>query len=196
MKKIIARLLIVIGLCIVGGSLYTNYKVEKANNDIVEAYENLIENSINGDKSIKKDKNKKSYSDKLPENIIGVLKIPKIDLKVVVQEGTDMETLKYAVGHFKETSMPGEAGNFAVAGHRAYTYNKFFSNLDKIQTGDSIEILNNDGLHTYEVTSSEVVEPDQVEVLKSDLDEKSITLITCTPKFVGSHRLVIKGKLI
>lgn len=190
MRKIIARVLIVVGLCIVGGSLYTNYRVEKSNNDIVETYENLIENSI------KEDKNKKLDSDKLPENIIGVLKIPKIDLKVAVQEGTDMETLRYAVGHFKETSMPGEDGNFAVAGHRAYTYNKFFSNLDKIQTGDSIEVLNNDGLHTYKVTSSEIVEPEQVEVLESNLNEKSITLITCTPKFVGSHRLVIKGKLI
>lgn len=190
MEKIIARMLIVIGLCIVGGSLYTNYKVEKSNNDIVETYEKLIENNP------KKNENIKANTDKLPENIIGVLKIPKIDLKVAVQEGTDMETLKYAVGHFKETSMPGEDGNFAVAGHRAYTYNKFFSNLDKIQTGDSIEVLNNEGLHIYKVTSSEVVEPQQVEVLESNLDEKSITLITCTPKFVGSHRLVIKGKLI
>lgn len=190
MKKVIARILIVVGLFIVGVSLYTNYKVEKSNNDIVETYENTIESTS------KEYKNVKSDSDKLPENIIGVLRIPKIDLKVAIQEGTDIQTLKYAVGHFKETSMPGEDGNFAVAGHRAYTYNKFFSNLDKIQTGDSIEVLNNDGLHIYKVTSSEVVEPNQVEVLESNLNEKSITLITCTPKFVGSHRLVIKGKLI
>ncbi|WP_081712113.1 sortase [[Clostridium] dakarense] len=65
-----------------------------------------------------------------------------------------------------------------------------------IMTGDSIEVLNNDGLHTYKVISSEVVKHEQVEVLESNLDEKSITLIICTPKFIGSYRLVIKGKLI
>lgn len=189
MRKIISRSLIVIGFLIVGISIYTNYKVEKSNNDIVKTYERIIENN-------KQSSNVKKDDEKLPESIIGVLSIPKIDLKVAVQEGTDMETLKYAVGHFKETSMPGEDGNFALAGHRAYTYNKFFSNLDKIEIGDSIEVLNNDGVHTYKVISSEVVEPEQVEVLDSNLNEKTITLITCTPKFIGSHRLVIKGELI
>ncbi|MEG2457988.1 MAG: class D sortase [Bacilli bacterium] len=186
MRKIIARTLIVVGVLIVCISTYTNYKVEESNNEVVNQYEKIIETNSNN----------KLENTKLPEGIIGILKIPKIDLKVAVQEGTDDDTLKYAVGHFKETAMPGEVGNFAVAGHRAYTYNKFFSNLDKVELGDKLDILTSKGEYTYKVTSSEVIKPEQVEVLENEENKETITLITCTPKYVGSHRLVIKGEKI
>ncbi len=112
-----------------------------------------------------------------------------------MQEGTDEKTLNYAVGHFKESAMPGEVGNFAVAGHRNYTYNKFFSNLDKLEEGDKIKMTTKDDVYTYTVSSLEVVTPDKVEVLNSKDNYKSITLITCTPKYLGTHRLIIKGKI-
>lgn len=184
MKKIIASLLIIIGVCIICISYYISYKVEKDNKYIVTEYKKIINS---------KEKNEEAIN--LNEDLVGILKIPSIDIEVAIEKGTDQETLKYAVGHFKDTALPGQEGNFAVAGHRAYTYNKFFSNLDKVQIGDYIEILNNDGLHKYKVTSSEVVKPEQLEVLEQDLAKKTITLVTCTPKYIGSDRLIIKGEL-
>ena len=93
--------------------------------------------------------------------------------------------------------MPGEYGNFAVAGHRAYTKNKFFSNLDKVEIGDEINILQNETNHKYIVDKIEVVTPDKVDVVESkDMNKKEITLVTCTPKYVGSHRLIVKGTYV
>lgn len=182
MKRIISRVLIIIGLLIIAVPAYLNYNTTKTNNDIVEKYEKAITTDT-------------IDTVEIPENIIGILEIPKTDIKVAIQEGTDEETLKYAVGHFKETVLPGEEGNFAVAGHRAYTYNKFFSNLDKVEIGDEIKVITKENTYTYRVNSSEVVLPEQVEVLNSTDNNKTITLITCTPKYSGTHRLVLKGEL-
>ncbi|MEG1285050.1 MAG: class D sortase [Romboutsia sp.] len=185
-KKIISRILIVLGISIIGINYYTIYKVEKENKNIVLQYEK----SINSGKKMQE-------VIKLNEDIVGILKIPKINLEVAVKEGTDKETLKYAVGHFEQTAMPGEDGNFSVAGHRAYTTNKFFSNLDKLEIGDELNMLYMDTTHSYKVNSIEVVEPDEVEVVDSmDKDKKEITLVTCTPKFSGTHRLVVKGTYV
>lgn len=183
MRKIVSKCLILTGILILSATTYLSYDVKKSNNEIVDKYEKAIQSS-----SIEEHKN-------TPSNIIGILEIPKIDIKVAVQEDTDEKTLNYAVGHFKESVMPGEIGNFAVAGHRNYTYNKFFSNLDKLEDGDKIKVTTKDDAYTYTVCSLEVVTPDKVEVLNSQDNEKTITLITCTPKYLGTHRLIIKGKL-
>ena len=93
--------------------------------------------------------------------------------------------------------MPGEYGNFSVAGHSAYTKNKFFSDLDKVEIGDEINILQDDTTHKYIVDNIEVVTPDRVDVVESkDMNKKEITLVTCTPKYVGSHRLIVKGTYV
>ena len=93
--------------------------------------------------------------------------------------------------------MPGEYGNFSVAGHRAYTTNKFFSNLDEVEIGDELKVLFENKTHKYVVNSIDVVTPDKVEVIDStDRNNKEITLVTCTPKYVGSHRLIVKGMYV
>lgn len=183
MKKIISRLLIIIGILIIAIPTYLNFTTKKSNNDIVQQYEKAITTDV-------------SSTVEIPQNIIGILEIPKIDIKVAIQEGTDEQTLKYAVGHFENTALPGQTGNFAVAGHRAYTYNKFFSNLDQLQEEDTIQVLTKEDTYTYKITSSQVVLPEQVEVLDQEENKSTITLITCTPKYTGTHRLVLKGELI
>lgn len=191
MRKIVSKCLILTGILILSGTTYLSYHVKKSNNEIVDKYEKAIQSS-----SIEEHKKTSSnINENISSNIIGILEIPKIDIKVAVQEGTDEKTLNYAVGHFKESVMPGEIGNFAVAGHRNYTYNKFFSNLDKLEDGDKIKVITKDDAYTYTVCSLEVVTPDKVEVLNSKDNDKTITLITCTPKYLGTHRLIIKGKL-
>lgn len=69
---------------------------------------------------------------------LGVLTIPKIDLSVVIGQGVDDGTLRYAVGHFDGTALPGTAGNCCVAGHRNYTWGKFFNRLNEVTVGDEL----------------------------------------------------------
>lgn len=182
MKKILSRLLIILGLGTIIITAYVNQNVKHNNDNIVRNYEEGINNPSKNQEELNK-------------NIVGILQIKNIDLKVAIGEGTDEDTLKYAVGHFIDTKMPGEVGNFAVAGHSAYTYNRFFANLEDIKIGDEIDVKTKRGDYTYKVKSTEVVTPDKVDVLNSSDDKKNITLITCTPRFIGSHRLVIKGEI-
>lgn len=185
MKKIIGKLLIVLGVLVISFVVYINYTTSKANKEMIEQYKSAISNN-----DIKKDEYQVG-------DVIGILNIPKIDIEVALKRGVSDEILDSAVGHFENTPMPGEYGNFSVAGHRAYTKNKFFSNLDKVEIGDEINILQDDTTHKYIVDNIEVVTPDRVDVVESkDMNKKEITLVTCTPKYVGSHRLIVKGTYV
>lgn len=185
MKRIIGKLLISIGVITIAIVIFINYRTVKINQNFVKEYKESMKNI-----EIKKDEYQIG-------DVIGVLKIPKIDLEVAIKRGIENEVLKDAVGHFENTSMPGEYGNFSVAGHRAYTNNEFFSNLDELEIGDELEVLSNDKNHKYKVKSIEVVTPEEVEVVNStDKNKKEITLVTCTPKYTASHRLIVKGDYV
>lgn len=185
MKRILGKILILLGIYIIGLVLYLNYNTSKINKQMVEEYRNVVKHE-----KIKNDE----YS---IGDVIGVLTIPKINLEVAIKRGVDNKVLKDAVGHFENTSMPGDYGNFAVAGHRAYTSNKFFSNLDEVQVGDEINVLSEGENFKYKVNNIEVVTPDKVEVVNSNnKNKKEITLVTCTPKYTGSHRLIVKGEYV
>ncbi|PHV69401.1 sortase [Sporanaerobium hydrogeniformans] len=127
-------------------------------------------------------------------DIIGILYIPKIALEVALCEGVSNKTLKYAVGHFPDTALPAATGNCAIIGHRNYTYGEFFNRLDELEQNDEIQIFYEGYTITYKVSSSKIVQPEEIEVLEQGT-EKEITLITCTPISTGTHRLVVKGIL-
>lgn len=179
----------------------TNYKQKK----LIDDYNNYILNMQKEDSDFNKNEetNKSSQNEPVKdqsednklENIIGILSIPKIDLKVAIGQGVDNETLKYSVGHFKETALPGEKGNFCLIGHRSYTYGQFFNRLDEINKDDEIIVNSNGKEYKYKITDIKVVEPEEISVL-NPTDDPEITLITCTPIRVGSHRLIIKGILV
>lgn len=202
-SKIFGILLIMIGASIIGWGFYMNYEGKKAKNDLLESFrrdlkameqweqtsgdENSDDSSNNQDKPSRPTTNSKA---------IAMIEIPKIDLLVPVVEGTNPEDIKYAVGHFKDTDMPGTTGNFAVAGHRSYTFNEYFNRLDELENGDTVKVTTIDGKqYTYEVFEKLVVLPEETSVLMST-KEPIITLVTCTPIRKATHRLIVKGKLI
>lgn len=202
-RRVIGIVLIVIGISIIGSALFMRYSASKKQNAMVQAFENTIEDI---DKNLSSEDagsaagtaSEASPNAKPPsEDIaaaIGIIKIPKLDLKVAVGEGIDNNTLKYAVGHFEGTAMPGEKGNFCVAGHRSYTYSEYFNRLDELKEGDDIIVKTNKGEFTYKVYEKKVVEPTEVSVLDKTKDA-TITLVTCTPIRVATHRLIVKGRL-
>ena len=128
-------------------------------------------------------------------SIIGLLKISKISLEEAIREGSTSNVLSSALGHMEGTALPGEEGNCCIAGHRNYTFGKYFNRLNEMEIGDLIELETYDANYVYEINDIFVVEPTEVSVL-DDFEGKNLTLITCTPLFVGSHRLIIRATLI
>lgn len=123
-----------------------------------------------------------------------LLRIPKINLEEAVKEGSTKSVLSSALGHVENTAFPGKNGNCCIAGHRNYVFGKYFNRLEEVTSGDIIEIETMNNIYTYEVDSIEVVEPEDVSVLDYS-DGKNLTLITCTPFMIGSHRLIVHATM-
>jgi sortase A len=191
--KIAGIILFLIGISIIGTTIFMRAEGTRKQKEITKVFEETIGNV---DKAEAIDAVRSEDLKPLVEDVdaIGIMIIPKIELKAAIGEGVDMETLKFALGHFQGTAMPGEKGNFCVAGHRSYTYNEFFNRLNEIETGDSIIVRTKQEEFTYKVYEKKVVEPTEVSVLNTTNDA-TITLVTCTPIHIATHRLIIKGRL-
>lgn len=126
---------------------------------------------------------------------MGVIRIPKINVELPIYHGTAPEVLQKGVGHIQNTAFPvGGKGTHAVlSGHRGLPEAKLFSDLDEVEIGDKfyIEILNE--TLAYEVDQIKVVEPHQTEALQPVDGEDYVTLVTCTPYAVNTHRLLVRG---
>ena len=129
------------------------------------------------------------------QTVLGIIQIKKIKVKAPIVEGVKSYNLSRAVGHVPGTAAIGQPGNCAIAGHRSYTFGKYFNRLDEIVTGDEIVITTKKEDLTYKVTKISVVTPDDTSVLKSKKDENILTLITCTPIYIASHRLIVNAEL-
>lgn len=122
-----------------------------------------------------------------------------IDRILSVFEGVDLPNLMNGPGHYPDTAGPGEAGNFAVAGHRTTSLAPFY-NLDQLQDGDEIHVVDRAGNHwVYDFRDLEVVAPSDVWVLDDDPTGAGgdgwLTLTTCHPRFSARQRLVAFASL-
>ncbi|MDP8956177.1 MAG: class E sortase [Actinomycetota bacterium] len=121
---------------------------------------------------------------------VALIKIPRMKLDMVVVEGVDPEALKKGPGHYQGTAYPWEdRGRVAIAGHRT-TYLHPFWSVNELRRGDLIRLETEFGRFDYRVTSSRVVLPSDTSVLQQTT-EPTLVLTACTPRFSGSHRLVI-----
>ena len=121
--------------------------------------------------------------------------IPKIEIEWIVNEGTDLKTLKKGPGHIIETVLPGDIGRCVISGHRT-TYGAPFNKIDLLEIGDLIYLETKNGfLFTYSVTGTQVVRPEDVYILKSTI-KKELLLTSCEPKFSGAKRIVIFAELL
>ena len=120
--------------------------------------------------------------------------IPRLNIKVPVLEGTDAKALQVSAGHFEGTGSLGK-GNYCICGHNSTIYAEIFNDLDQIQIGDEMYLVDKDANRTrylYIVTEYKIVEPNQVEVL-SDFGDNRLTVISCTDD--GTQRQVVVGIL-
>lgn len=125
---------------------------------------------------------------------LGRIEISAVGLTAMILEGTDEGTLQRAVGHIRDTPLPGQQGNVALAGHR----DTFFRELRKIRVNDEITLTTLNGSYRYRVDSTKVVKPEETEVLE-DSDDDILTLVTCYPfDFLGSapKRFIVRARRI
>lgn len=117
------------------------------------------------------------------------------DDPLFVLHDVDLETLKSGPGHYPDSVGPGQDGNFAVAGHRT-TYGAPFRNISELQVGDTIHVMDRDGIeHVYTFADSRVVQPNEMWVVQHpdplQKDKPTLTLTTCHPLFSAAQRLVV-----
>lgn len=123
----------------------------------------------------------------------GRLLIPALNIEGVMVEGINEENLKHNIGHFPETAMPGEKGNFTIAGHRGTVESSVFNDLNRIKAEDDIVVEALNGTFVYKVVEKFIVDPYETDVLSSTPGKKEITIVTCT--LDGKERLIVKGIL-
>lgn len=128
---------------------------------------------------------------------IGILTIPKIGARLPVTAGVTEEQLKISEGWVMQTAPIGSAGNVVVAGHRSYTWGRHFNRLDELEAGDEI-IYTKKGGETmrFVVYETLTVEPDDPAVFAAPpAGRAQLTLYTCTPVRIATHRLVVRALL-
>ena len=143
-------------------------------------------------------KNIKDYNQILNLNgngMIGYLSIDKIKVELPIYHGTSNEVLSKAVGHLEGTSLPvGGSGTHSVlSAHRGLPSFKLFTDLDKLEIGDTFVINVLDQTLTYQIDKITIVKPNQVNDLKIEKDKDYVTLLTCTPYGINTHRLLVRG---
>lgn len=130
--------------------------------------------------------------------IIGYINIPRIKVELPIKHGTSEEVLNVAVGHVQGTSLPvgGESTHCVLSAHRGLPSAKLFTNLDKLTEGDTFTITILDRFLTYEVDQIRIVEPKEIGELDMVEGKDYVTLLTCTPYGLNTHRLLVRGHRI
>lgn len=130
--------------------------------------------------------------------IMAYVDIPKINTTLPIYHGTDDAILQVAVGHIPGTSLPvgGKGTHAVISGHSGLPSAKLFTDIDRLVDGDTFMIHVLDETLTYEVDQILTVLPDDVSALAIDPNQDYVTLVTCTPYGVNSHRLLVRGHRI
>ncbi len=128
-------------------------------------------------------------------HIMGYLEVPKIGQKLAIFHGTSHAVLQEGVGHVEGTSLPigGENTHAVLAGHRGLPRAKILSDADQLVVGDKFFIYVLDETLAYEIDQIEIVLPNNADFLQIEPDMDLVTLLTCTPYGVNSHRMLIRG---
>ena len=130
--------------------------------------------------------------------LMGRLKVPAADIDLPIYHGTDDETLLRGLGHLEGTSLPvgGQGQRTVVTGHRGLAEARMFTDLDKVQIGDTFTFEVFGEVLTYRVFDKKVVDPGETEALRSEPGRDLATLVTCTPLGINTHRILITGERV
>ena len=127
--------------------------------------------------------------------IMGYITIEKIGVELPIYHGTSDGVLQIAAGHLEGTSLPvgGESTHAVISAHRGLPSAKLFTNLDQLEVGDTFTITVLDRVLTYEVDRISIVLPTETDLLQPVEGQDYVTLMTCTPYGINTHRLLVRG---
>ncbi|ALF57243.1 fimbrial associated sortase [Corynebacterium pseudotuberculosis] len=130
--------------------------------------------------------------------VMSVVSIPSITTTLPVFHGTDDEALDKGLGHIYGSSLPvgGENTHAVITGHSGLAEATMFDNLEKVQVGDMVYVDTVGKVLTYKVTDTEVVLPSEIESLRAQKGKDLLTLITCTPYAINTHRLLVHAERV
>lgn len=198
-RKVIAGILIALGLAVMSVPLYFKITGSQKSDEMIERFEHMVEQETVTEHEEKEDcgqeETEATVSEEdaatlAKEEVIGLIEIETLDIKYAVMEGTGNHELSCGIGHITDTAGIGEKGNCVLAGHNGSRHGTFFTNLKTIQTGEVVKLTDKEGnVYFYEVESMEVVGPYDNSV-KDQGEEAELTLITCENK--GTMRLIVK----
>lgn len=141
----------------------------------------------------------KEYDEILNVNgsgMMGYISINKIRVELPIYHGTSAEVLNQTAGHLQGSSFPvgGKNTHAIISAHRGLPSSKLFTDLNKLEIGDTFSVTILNQTYTYEVDSIKVVKPSEVKDIVIEKGEDYITLLTCTPYGINTHRLLVRGK--
>ena len=153
----------------------------------------------------------KEYNEKLSKNqktsnlnlvdlgeILGYINIPKINVYLPIYEGTSTDVLLQGIGHLENSSLPigGISTNSILVGHSGIMSKTLFDNLDDLEIDDIIYIHILDKTLKYKVSDKYTILPDETDSIKIEKGKDIITLATCVPKYINTHRLIVKANRV
>ena len=164
------------------------YNEQFKNTIVVDPFSQEAESSVNSE-----------YNEILNiDGTMGYIEIPKIDVNLPIFHGTSEEVLKRGVGHIETTPLPigGEGNHSVLSAHRGLPSAKLFTDLDKLEIDDVFMIKMLTETLVYRIDQIKVVEPTDTQYLQAEEGEDYITLITCTPYAINTHRMLVRGTRI
>ena len=163
------------------------------------SHNNLIEqeNSLSAAVSME-EANKETYENllnPLENGMMGIIKIPKIKVVLPIYHTTEESVLQSGIGHYIGSSLPvgGPGTHCILSGHRGLPSAKLFTDIDQMCVGDQFYIDTLGEVMAYQVDEIKVVLPDELDSLNVMPDQDYVTLVTCTPYGVNTHRMLVRG---
>ena len=206
-----------VGICILLYPAFSDFWNSKTQSRAITNYESVLENlkpedyaaifenAHNYNKALYETEyplmdyvNVPGYYDTLcitDNDMIGYIKIERIGVELPIYHGTSDEVLNKGVGHLMGSSLPvgGENTHCVMSAHRGLPSSKLFTDLDRLEKGDTFQIVVLNQVLTYQVDQIKVVTPTEIEDLRIIEGGDYCTLFTCTPYGINTHRLLVRG---
>ena len=224
-KKFLEVVLFFIGIMCLSYPILSNYINSYSKTEVIQHYVEDVENLSNDEKNNELVK-AKEYNDNLNKdsginisldneyndnseygnylnilnigNVLAYISIPKINVYLPIYHGVSESVLQNGIGHMPETSFPigGKGTHCVLAGHTGLAKATMFDYIDELVLGDKFYIYVLDIVLEYEVDDIIVVEPSYQHAIDRNENDDFITLVTCTPRYINSNRLLVRGKRV
>jgi len=189
---VIVLIVVVFLSATLGTCVFIKYKANKTKEKFLHMASEIVKQNTQDKENIEEDKKLSKEELEINDKVIGILKIPKIDLKAPIREGTESDILKYAIGHFVESNF--FYGNVALAAHNRGIYSQYFEKINELVKGDEITYITKFGEKVYRVIQIKSIASTDWSVIEN-IGKEEITLITCV-KNRDDLRLCVKGEKI